>query len=430
MWLLLWKGLYSASAFFPPAVTLWAFLTQVLSEDGACREAVSRVIAYFAQQKKKTPSPRTGAYCRARQRLSEGLLKRLLGQSASALEAQAHPRDFWHGKRVRVVDGTGISMPDTPDNQKCYPQPSSQAPGCGFPVLRLVVLFSLITGALLAYTLGPLSDSEMVLFRKLLQELAGGDILLGDRYYGNFWVVAALQQRGVDAVLRVAASRRSDFRRGRRLGRNDHLLVWHKPAVRPHYLTAAEYALLPQELTLRELRGTLAWVGFRARPVVLVTTLLDPRLYSRLELLELYTRRWHCELRLRDLKLALHMDVLRTQTPEMVRKELLAKLLAYNLIRRLLWEAGTRAGVRPLRLSFKGAVQHVRMFAPLLAPLSSPARKELYALLLQTLASEIVPERPGRSEPRLKKRRPKSYGWLQKPRAVYRQLIRLGRKLK
>lgn len=388
------------------------------------------MIAFFAQQKKKTPSPRTGAYCKARQRLTEGLFQRLLEQSATQLEGRASKKDLWHGKRVRVVDGTGISMPDTPENQKAYPQPSAQQPGCGFPVLRLVVFFSLITGALLAYAVGPLSDSEMVLFRLLLEVLARGDLLLGDRYYGNFWVVAALQQRGIDALLRVAASRRSDFRRGIRLGKNDHLVSWKKPRQRPVYMSEAEYLTWPEEIMLREIRGTMAWKGFRARPVVLLTTLLDPELFPREELLELYSRRWHCELRLRDVKIALHLDVLRTQTPEMARKELLAKLLAYNLIRTLMWEAGIRAGVAPLRLSFKGAVQHVRMFAPFLAALRPPARNDLYLLLLKTLACEVVPDRPGRIEPRLKKRRPKSYGWLQKPRALYRRLIKLGRKLK
>jgi hypothetical protein len=411
-------------------VTLWAFLAQVLSEDGTCREAVSRVRAYFAQRRKKTPSAKTGAYCKARQRLSEGLLRRLLTQSATELENQAGPQQLWHGKRVRIVDGTGISMPDTPENQSAYPQPSSQAPGCGFPVLRLVVLFSLVTGAWVSYALGALSSSEMVLFRQVLEELRCGDLLMGDRYYGNFWVVASLQEAGVDVLLRLSASRNIDFRRGQRLGKDDHLVVWNKPATRPHYLPPAEYEALPQEIALREIRGTVAWNGWRPRPVVVVTTLLDPKRYPRQALLELYARRYQCELRLRDIKIALHMDVLRTQSPEMVRKELLAKLLAYNLIRRPLWDAGVCAGVPPLRLSFKGAVQHVRIFAPLLAALTPGARKELNALLLQTLAAELVPERPGRIEPRLKKRRPKSFGWLQKPRTLCRRLLSQGRKLK
>ena len=243
-------------------------------------------------------------------------------------------------------------------------------------------------------------------------------------------MAAVVKQRGSDALLRVSASRRSDFRRGQRLGKNDHLIVWRKPSARPYYLTAAEYAALPAELILREIRGTLVAKGCRTRQVVVVTTLLDPKRFPREELLELYARRWHCELRRRDIKITLHMDVLRTQTPDMARKELLAKLLAYNLIRRLMWEAGVHKGVAPLRLSFKGAVQHVRTFAPLLAALPCAAQEELYAHLLKTLASDLVPQRPGRIEPRLKKRRPKSYGWLQKPRALCRRLIRLGRKLK
>ena len=259
-------------------MTLWAFLSQVLSEDGSCREAVSRVIAHLGRRKEKTPSPHTGAYCRARQRLTEGLFQHLLASSAADLEAQSRAQDRWCGKRVRAVDGSCISMPDTSENQHAYPQPSSQAPGCGFPMLRLVVMVSLITGALLAHALGPLPESEMILFRRLLDELGSDDLVLGDRYYGNFWVVASLQQRGSDALLRVAASRRSDFRRGRRLGKDDHLIVWRKPSVRPSYLTAEEYAAMPMELTLREIRGSLCAKGCRTRPVVLVTTLLDPRL--------------------------------------------------------------------------------------------------------------------------------------------------------
>ena len=411
-------------------MTLWSFLSQVLSEDGSCREAVSRVIAHLSQKGQPAPSTNTSAYCKARQRLSEKVFTQLLQVSATELEGRVQCEDWWCGKRVRAVDGTGISMPDTPENQNAYPQPSSQAPGCGFPILRLVVLISLVTGAVLAHALGPMSDSEMILFRRLLDELQRDDLLLGDRYYGNFWVVATLRQRGIDAVLRVAASRRCDFRRGRRLGKDDHLIVWHKPSVRPHYLTKDHYEALPAQIELREVRGTLFAKGSRARQVILVTTLLDPKRYPREELLKLYACRWQCELRLRDIKIALHLDVLRTQTPEMVRKELLAKLLAYNLIRRLMWEASVRAGEESVRLSFKGSLQHVRTFAPLMAALSSTARLELYDLLLATMATEVVPDRPHRVEPRLKKRRPKSFGWLQKPRALCCRLIRLGRKLK
>jgi len=423
--------LYFANAFFPPAITLWAFLAQVLEEDGSCRQAVSRVIAFFKQHGWDPPSSETGAYCRARHRLSEKLLARLVHQTGVDLEAQRTAQSLWHGFRLLAADGTGISMPDTPENQAEYPQPSSQAPGCGFPVLNLVVIFSLVTGALLQYALGSLHASEMVLFRALLTQLTSGDLLIADRYYGVFAVMAGLHQRGVQGVCRVAASRITDFRRGKRLGKDDHLVTWRLPTIRPRNLTDEEYAQLPQQLLLREVRGKIDVPGWRTREVILVTTLLDPVRYPRQQLLDLYALRWQCELRLRDLKVALHMDVLRTRSPEMVRKELLAHLLAYNLIRSLLWTAADQHHLDPMRLSFKGAVQHIRTFAPILAVTSARAvRTALFSHLLDLLAREVVPTRPERVEPRLKKRRPKSYGWLQKPRHLCQRLIKLGRRLK
>jgi hypothetical protein len=426
----LWRGSSFATAFFPPTVTLWAFLAQVLDADGSCRQAVSRVIAFFQQRGLAPPSPETGAYCKARLRLPEGLLARLVHHTGAALEAQLKAKSLWHGLRLLVVDGTGISMPDTPENQAAYPQPSTQAPGCGFPVLRLVVIFSLLTGALLHYALGPLHTSEMALFRSLLGLLTTGDLLIADRYYGVFAVLAGLQERQVQGLCRVAASRTTDFRRGQRLGKNDHLVTWLRSSTRPRNLTDEEYAHLPAQLLLREVRGHLDVPGWRTREVVLVTTLLDPVQYPRQELLDLYALRWQCELRLRDLKIALHMDVLRTLSPEMVRKELLAHLLAYNLIRTLMWTAAQQHRVDPTQLSFKGALQHIRAFAPFLAATSAHARADLFALLLSLLANELVPRRPDRVEPRLKKRRPKSYGWLQKPRRLCRRLLTLGRSLK
>jgi hypothetical protein len=411
-------------------ITLWAFLSQVLDADGSCRQAVSRVIAFCKLKGLAPPSPKTGAYCKARMRLPEGLLARLVRQTGADLEAKHIAKVLWHGLRLRVADGTGISMPDTPENQAAYPQPSGQAPGCGFPVLRLVVVFSLFTGALLQYAMGSLHSSEMALFRSLLDQLTSGDLLVADRYYGVFAVIAGLQKRQVQVVFRVAASRSTDFRRGKRLGKNDHLVVWARSSVCPRNLSPEEHAQLPAGLELREVRGHIDVPGWRTREVVLVTTLLDPVEYPRQELLDLYAMRWQCELRLRDLKVALQMDVLRTRSPEMVRKELLAHLLAYNLIRSLMWTAGQQHKIDPMRLSFKGAMQHIRVFAPFLAATSASARAELLNLLLSLLAQEVVPERPNRVEPRRKKRRPKSYGWLQKPRQLCKRLLALGRKLK
>ena len=411
-------------------ITLWALLSQVHDADGSCRQAVSRVIAFCKLKGLAPPSSNTGAYCRARLRLPEGLFATLVHQTGADLEAKHNAKLLWHGLRLRVVDGTGISMPDTPENQAAYPQPSGQAPGCGFPVLRLVVIFSLFTGALLQYAMGSLHSSEMALFRSLLEQLTSGDLLVADRYYGVFAVIAGMQKRQVHGLFRVAASRTTDFRRGQRLGKDDHLVFWTQPSACPHNLTEEEYVQLPTQLELREVRGQIDVPGWRTRKVVLVTTLLDPLKYPRQELLDLYAMRWLCELRLRDLKVAMQMDVLRTHTPEMVRKELLAHLLAYNLIRNLMWTTGQQHKTEPMRLSFKGAMQHIRAFAPFLAATAAPLRAGLLDLLLRLIAQEVVPERPNRFEPRRKKRRPKSYGWLQKPRRLCKRLLALGRKLK
>jgi hypothetical protein len=424
------EGLAFRERVFTPVITVWTLLSQVLSEDGTCQEAVSRVIAYFAKCKEEPPSQATGAYCKARGRLPVGLFRCLMRQTGATLDGQATGRDLWHGRNVRAVDGTCLSMPDTRANQSAFPQPSSQAKGCGFPQLRLVVFFSVITGALIDCVLGPLKQSEMRLFLEILGELSRTDVLLGDRYYGNFWVVCLAWEHEVDTVLRLSSSHSIDFRRGRRLGKNDMELSWAKPVRRPTYMTPEEYAALPGTLTVRIIRGMLSSRGFKTRPIVLVTTLLDPKRFRREDILELYGRRWQCELRLRDVKTSLQMDVLRTKTPKMVEKELLAKLLAYNLIRQLMWAAGNRFGNHPMRLSFKGALQHIRIFAPILVGAGKTTREELQALLLKMIAGSILPDRPGRIEPRLVKRRPKPFGRLQKPRAAYRKLIALGRPLK
>ena len=296
--------------------------------------------------------------------------------------------------------------------------------------MRLVVFFSLTTGALVDWASGSLHASEMSLFRSLLPRLQTGELLLGDRYYGVFAVLASVLERKAHGLFRVAASRLTDFRHGTRLGINDHLVTWTFPTVRPRGLTDEEYARLPRQMLLREIRERVSIPGWRTRELVLVTTLLDSQEFPAEDLVQLYASRWLCEVRLRDLKITLQMDVLRTLTPDMVRKELLARLLAYNLIRTLMWTASRRFHTELQRLSFKGALQHVRAFAPVFAGLPTSQIPIAYEHLLQTLAMENVPYRPHRFEPRLKKRRPKSYGWLQKPRTLCKRLLFLGRPLK
>ncbi|MEE9133843.1 MAG: IS4 family transposase [Gemmatimonadota bacterium] len=417
-------GTFFRERVFSPSVTLWAFLAQVLDPDPSCRQAVSRVIAQFRANGRKPPSSQTGAYCQARKRFPREALERLVSSSARTLEEKASREDLWKGRRIRSVDGSTVSMPDTPENQKKYPQPSSQAPGCGFPQMRIVALFGLVTGAVVGVTSSALSIGENPLFRRLWGLLDVGDILLGDRGFCSYANIHLLKKRGVDLVVRLAGSRDADFRKGEQLGPDDRLVPWKRPQSKPKGLSKREFLRLPQSMEIRQLRFRIEEPGFRTKTVVLATTLLDREAYPREELAALYGLRWNVEVHLRDLKISIGMDVLRGRSPEVVDRELLVHLLAYNLIRTMMWDAAKESGVPPLRLSFKGAVQHVRTFAPLLAVASATKAASLYATMRDLIAGERLPDRPGRIEPRLKKRRPKSYGWLQKPRKECQALLR------
>jgi hypothetical protein len=415
---------------FSPSVTLWAFLTQVLDSDPTCRQAVSRVIAHFQTLGQTPPSQHTGAYCNARKRLPEEVLQALMVRSGQALEDRVDPEDLWHGRRIRAVDGSTVSMPDTGPNQKTYPQPSSQAKGCGFPLMRIVVLFGLVGGSVLGIASSALRIGENLLFRRLWDLLQVGDILVGDRGFCSYGNIASLRKRGIDAVFRLSVWRDADFRKGKQLGPDDRVVVWERPRSRPKGMSKREFLRLPKSLPLRQLRFRIEELGFRTKTIVLVTTLLDPEVYPREDLADLYGLRWGAELHLRDLKISIGMDIVRGQSPEVVRRELLVHLLAYNLIRTMMWDAGKQAGVPPMRLSFKGAVQHIRTFALILALVSKRKARDLYATLQHLIVGELLPDRPGRIEPRLKKRRPKSYGWLQKPRRECQALLRQGLPLK
>jgi hypothetical protein len=321
----------------------------------------------------------------------------------------------WRGRTVKLVDGTGLSMPDTPGNQARYPQPSSQAPGVGFPLARLVGVICLSTGAVVDAAMGPFSGkghSEHSLMRQLLGAFHAGEVMLADALYCSYWLIAALQSLGVDVVFEQHGSRITDFRRGRRLATRDHIVSWHKPKQRPSWMTLKQYETFPNELMMREVKG-----GKR----VLVTTMLDPREVRKKELLELYVQRWHVELDLRNIKTTLGMDVLRCLTPEMVEKELWVNLLAYNLIRLLMAQAAVESGFHPRELSFKHTVQ---IWLQWLSVRCGHGQDWHRDILLKLIVQVRVGHRPGRIEPRARKRRPKPYPWLKVPRHRAREQIR------
>jgi len=411
----LWQGWI-----YTPAVTVWVFLSQCLSPDHSCRDAVARLIAWRLAFGLKPCSADPGAYCTARGDLPEEALHGLVRESGKQVEDESPESWLWHGRRVRVVDGSTITMPDTEENQAAYPQQKTQKPGCGFPIARILVIFSLSLGTVLEAAIGKYhgkQTGENSLFRTLYDALDEGDIILADRYFSGWSDIALPLLRGIDIVVRKHQHRRTDFRRGKRLGKDDHLIFWTRPQC-PKWMSAEQYATLPAELTLREVRIHVAQKSFRTKSLVVVTTLLDAEEYPPEEIALLYRRRWQAELHLRSLKIVLQMDHLRCKTPERVRNEFFTHLLGYNLIRGVMATAAFQSGQSPWEISFKGTLQTLSQFLPLL--LSSVSSEAWCMALLTAVATHNVGDRPDRFEPRLRKRRPKPYKHLREHRRNYK----------
>jgi hypothetical protein len=420
----------STASIFTPAVTLVVFLAQILAEDHSCQAAVDKVLAWRLARGLRPCSPDTGGYCKARQRLPESLLPRLVRHTADRLTEQAPDAWSFHGRRVVIVDGTTLSMPDTPENQAAYPQHTNQKPGCGFPIAQMVVLLCLATGSVLDAAIGRRTGKqtgEHALLRSLHGRLKPGDILLADGYYSSFDAVVALVGLGVDVVMRQHGGRRSDFRRGVRLGREDHLVEWQRHRNRPEWMSPEEFAALPRTIRMRELKVQVGRPGFRTKALVVVTSLLDAVAFPRRELAGLYRARWHAELDIRSIKQTMRMEVLRCQTPAMVRKEIWGHLLAYNLIRGVMAEAAHRHGMAPRELSLQGARQALEAFRGELAQASASEAEALRGAVLGVIAYHRVGDRPNRVEPRVVKRRPKAYPRMQEPRReARRRLLKAG----
>jgi hypothetical protein len=410
---------------FSPLVTLWVFLSQLLDPDQSCRKAVARLLAYRVSQGLKPCSANTAAYCKAKQRLPEGLLKSLTHSTGQRLHQQAPERWLWKGRAVKVADGTTLSMPDTAANQKVYPQARTQKAGLGFPILRLVVVFSLAVGSVLEAAFGAYKGKqtgETALLRQIHDILEEGDILLADRCYSSYFEIAQARQLGADIVTRMHQKRKVDFRVGVRLGREDHVVWWHKPE-RPEWMSVQEYAVLPDKMAVREVRVRVVACGFRTKVYVVATTLLASEEATVAELAALYRRRWQAELNLRSLKVSLQMDVLRSKTPEQCHKEIWGHLLVYNLIRGVMAEAASGKGLEPWEISFTGAMQTVNEFAPVLRAARAGRVEAILRELFHAVGQHRVGQRPDRVEPRAKKRRPKAHKYMNEPRADSRKRL-------
>lgn len=330
------------------------------------------------------------------------------------------PKEWlWNTKQIRIIDGSTVSMPDTPANQAAYPQSACQKAGVGFPIARLVALIDYATGVLLNCAIGACKGKgtgEHALLRQLLPTLSSKDLLLGDRYYSSFFLMASLIARGISAVFPLHHTRSVDFRNGTSLGTQDHIVSWKKPATVPNWMTREEYNEFPNDILVREVAVEIKNHGSRVKTMMLVSTLLDDVEVSKTALASLYSCRWFIELSFRDIKQTMGMNILRGKTPSMVRKEIWVHLLAYNLIRQWMAQAAWEKGKAVSTLSFKLTLQLLRELDSLAVLLTANQQQQL----THAIASKAVANRPGREEPRRIKRRPKPFDLLQMHRSFYK----------
>ena len=419
---------HSRDRIFPLFRTFWCWIWQVLQANTSCREVVRQVQALFALENAGSVDEATGAYCQARSKMPLPVLQKAFQASAKSVEGKAAPSTALQGRPTKVLDGSSARLVDTPSNRHAYPPSKNLAEGCGFPLMKIVVLFSLATGALLARATGNQHVHEVRLCETLRSFFVKGDIFVADRAYGLFSVIAWLQSLQVDVIARVPTRlRRVDFRKAKNRYRpGEGLFLWQKPRA-CRFLPLAEWLGIPTQITVRVLRVQIKQRGFRTERLTLVTTLLDESLYPAAEIIAAYARRWRLEMCLDDLKSTLGMENLHCRSPKMVEKELLVFLIVYNLMRWLMIEAAQNGEVSLERISFKGSLDAFRQWTAALSQLgpskrNAKRRAHLWRSLLKTLAADLVPDRPGRREPRAVKRRSK-YPHLNCPRKRYRDRL-------
>ena len=418
-------GVMSRRSIFSKENTFWAFLGQVLDADGGCKEVVRKLQSYASLKGSKVPSSSTASYCLARKKLNERSLTDIF-QYTTAQGDRSSKIGLLRDRRVIVVDGTGLSMPDTSENQAVWPQSASQKPGCGFPSARVCACFSLESGSLLSYELGNKKNHELPLFRKQWKTFRAGDIFLADKGFCSYYDMVKLRERGVDSVITLARRKPVSKSKCLKIIRsNDLLIKWDRPKYVPQLSYSREtMEQLPEELPLRQIRVVVDQPGFRTKGFYIVTTLLDHIRYPSEQIVSLYFKRWDVELFFRDIKIAMGMDILRCQTPEMIRKEILMNFIAYNCVRRLMYEAAEKAEISVRKVSFKGSLQAIRSWSPQFnhEKLGKAERGKLLNDLYGSMTDLLLPQRPGRSEPRCRKRRPKAYQLLTKARHEMKEI--------
>jgi len=422
------KGMFGGTV-YTTATVLWAFLGQVL-QDGkmaACQSAVASIASFQTLRNLPVPTEDTGDYCRARAKLKEEALHELATTVAQRAEEQAEQQWLFQGRHAKLIDGFTFVMPDTPKNQAVYPQQKGQALGCGFPIARCVAVISLATACVMDLALAAYSGKqtgEGALLRQLLGCFKPRDIAVMDRYYCSYMMIALLLQQQVDVCCSRHHARKTDFRRGKRLGKRDHLIVWHRPS-RPDWMDQATYDQIPETIELRELEYDVTQPGHRTQKIIVITSLNDPKLHSKESIAELYGFRWNVELDIRSIKSNLNLDRVRCKSPQMVRRELWTTILAYNLIRTTAASAAAVHNCRPRQISFTATCQAILANWMVISNPYTPAEmiQQLTKVTIDQIQACRVAQRPGRIEPRKVKLRPKRYHYMTKPRNTLKRLI-------
>jgi putative transposase len=420
----------TSRSFWTPALTTWAFVWQVLSPDQSCRQAVANVVLFLSGlESDKLGELDTTLYCRARAKVPARVLERVALLVGQRLEAAAPPAWLWKKRHVKLIDGSTSTLPDTEENQEAFPQPNTQKKGLGYPMIRWVVLVGLATATIQGFAYGRYTGKETgetALFRQILDSLATGDLVLADRYYCSYFLVALMMMNGVDAVMRLHQRRKYDFQQGEQLGPGDHIVVWHRPE-RPAWMDEEMYALMPETIRMREIYRKVNEPGYRVNELVIATTLLDAAAYEADAIAELYAQRWHVELDIRSLKTGLGMGCLSCKSPFMVAKEIWARILAYNLVRKVGCGVAQVMKVTPRHVSFTATKQAILAGWQQASRLAGAAYVRVHQLMLKLLRKQKVGHRPGRCEPRAVKRRPKPHRLLAEPREEARAKLLKGK---
>lgn len=406
----------------------WAWLAQILEANASCQRALGLIQAWNQSCGLPVPASDTSSYCQARGRMELEFLEQISGRVGDMLGSRVTQPERWNGLVLKAIDGSSMQLMDTPENQRAYPQPSSQKPGCGFPVMGIHGVLNLSHGGWEGFVTCDARVHDARVAPCLLKHLEEGDLLLADRAYCSYELIARVLDRGGHVLMRLhqARHRKLDWRRGKRLSSFERLVTWSKPPKQPatSSLTPAEWEAMPEELNLRYIRmGTEDRQGAK-RKMIVVTTLTDAKRYDGTELFCLYAQRWDIELKLRDIKTTLGMERLAVQSPEMARKTLWMMMIAYNLLRILMQQAAFIAD-KPIRnMSFKASLDLVRSVHESFRPLAGRPRLRAShrQAILEICATKTIDERPFRSEPRAVKRRPKSYAYLTSPRHLYEEI--------